>query len=144
MGIPYLDASALAKWYLNEPRSEDFEQYITRRRSAHISRLGMVEFRCLLSRRSRSKEISRKIQAEVFSRFLEHIREGYLAVHPLDDAYAWKALELLDRLNHHPLRTLDALHLATALALKASELATADRVMADAAEALGMVAVRFD
>jgi uncharacterized protein len=46
---PYIDTSALAKWYLNEPRSEDF--------GAVISRLTVVEFRCLIARRRRAGDI---------------------------------------------------------------------------------------
>jgi predicted nucleic acid-binding protein len=41
---PYIDTSALAKWYLNEPRSEDFGAFITRQEKAVISRLTVVEF----------------------------------------------------------------------------------------------------
>ena len=51
MSAPYLDTSALAKWYLNEPHAEAFEAYITRQASAAISRLAVVEFRCLPARR---------------------------------------------------------------------------------------------
>lgn len=45
---------------------------------------------------------------------------------------------LMDRLPDHSLRTLDALHLAIVEAAGFEVVATADRVMANAAEALGM------
>jgi hypothetical protein len=54
---PYLDTSALAKWYLSEPFSEAFEEFIQEQETAAISRLTVVEFRCLLARRRR--EIAR-------------------------------------------------------------------------------------
>jgi predicted nucleic acid-binding protein len=44
----------------------------------------------------------------------------------------------MDRLPDHPLRTLDALHLAVVEAAGFEVMATADRVMANAAEALGV------
>ena len=44
---------------------------------------------------------------------------------------------------HHPLRTLDALHLAVALHAGIDMLATADTVMADAATAMGLEVARF-
>ena len=62
---------------------------------------------------------------------------------PLDDAHAVAALDLLDRLRPHPLRTLDALHLAAALGAAAAVLATADRVMARAAADLGLDVATF-
>ena len=42
-GGPYIDTSALAKWYLSEASSEELD--------AEISRLTVVEFRCLPARR---------------------------------------------------------------------------------------------
>ena len=42
----YIDTSALAKWYLNEPLSDEFEAFIQSQAMADISRLTMVEFRC--------------------------------------------------------------------------------------------------
>jgi predicted nucleic acid-binding protein len=53
------------------------------------------------------------------------------------------AHDLLERLAGQSLRTLDALHLAIAHGVGTSLLATADRKMARAAEALGMATVTF-
>ena len=49
----YFDTSALAKWYLNEPRSEEVEEYIQAHGPVGISDLTVVEMRSLLSRRRR-------------------------------------------------------------------------------------------
>ena len=35
----YLDTSALAKWYLNEPRSEDFAAWMQEQDDTHIRTL---------------------------------------------------------------------------------------------------------
>ncbi len=43
-----------------------------------------------------------------------------------------------------PIRTVDAFHLAMAKQIQAEALATADRIMADAAAALDIPVVRFD
>ena len=72
------------------------------------------------------------------------MRAGYLTVYPLEDEHALAAAALIARLKSHPLRTLDALHLAIARGLDVEKVATADRIMAAAATALGMKAVRFD
>ena len=49
----------------------------------------------------------------------------------------------MGKLTELPLRTLDALHLATAQTLETDTLATADDVMRRAAEALGLTVVYF-
>ena len=59
------------------------------------------------------------------------------------DAHAQAALDLIERLRRHPLRTLDALHLAIALDTGADLLATADRIMASAAKSLGLPVATF-
>jgi uncharacterized protein len=139
----YLDTSALAKWYLNEPGSEDFERFLRDRRLATISRLTTVEFRSLLARRRRAGDLSVPIEQEAFRLFLKDVAAGYLIVHALDDNHAHAALALIERLHAHPLRTLDAIHLAIAQAIGSEILATADRVMAHAAETMGFQVAMF-
>jgi hypothetical protein len=73
----------------------------------------------------------------VLAAFEADLRAGFLTVHPLEDAHALAAIDILSRLRTHPLRSLDALHLAIALEAGCSVLATADRVLADAAAAQG-------
>jgi predicted nucleic acid-binding protein len=144
MAAPYIDTIALAKWYLNEASSEDFEAYIRRQEAASISRLTALEFRCLLARRRRLGEIDSRTESRVWAAFEGDIREGFLEVHPLDDGHALDAMGLVGRLRSHPLRSLDALHLAIARSLGAGQIATADRSLAHAAVALGMKVARFD
>jgi len=57
-GRVYLDTSALAKWYLNETRSEAFVEYLLGVDVAVISSLTRVEMRSLLSRRRRMGELT--------------------------------------------------------------------------------------
>ena len=75
--IIYFDTSALAKWYLNEARSDDVERYIQEHGPVAISELTVVEMRCLLARRRREKisiqkwklrclQPSKKISGRVF------------------------------------------------------------------------------
>lgn len=44
------DTSALAKRYLNEPRSDEFEAWLERAEEPVISSLALVEMRSLLAR----------------------------------------------------------------------------------------------
>lgn len=140
---PYLDTSALAKWYLNEPFSEEFEAFIQEQPTAAISRLTVVEFRCLLARRRRAREITKAIEARVYASFERDVGAGFLQVHIVADEHLIAALGLITRLGKYSLRTLDALHLAIAHGIHCRLLATADKSMADAGKAAGLRVARF-
>lgn len=140
---PYIDTSALAKWYLPEPGSEAFVEFIVRHDGALVSRLTTVELLCLLARRRRAGDITVEHERDAWMTFEDDIRAGHLLVQAIADDHALKARALLQRLHHLPLRTLDALHLAIAQTIGAEMLATADLGMARAAEALGLNVVIF-
>jgi predicted nucleic acid-binding protein len=136
MQVPYLDTSALAKWYLNEEASDQVESYLRTLPRALVSSLGALELRCLLARRRRSGEISVDLELEVRATFEDDVSQGHLELLPLADSDLAEAMRIMDRLRDHPLRTLDVLHLAVARSTT-TVLATADRVMAAAAQAAG-------
>jgi predicted nucleic acid-binding protein len=140
---PYLDTSALAKRYLDEPGSEDFDAFLGGRRRALISRLVVVELRCLLKRRLGARQIDARYEQAALADFADDVRRGHFQVEPLTDQHVLMAYDLIDRLLGHSLRTLDALHLAIAQSIGAEILATADFGMARAAEALGFNVVTF-
>lgn len=128
----------MAKRYLSETGSDEFERFTAHTRAASISRLTLVEFRCLLGRCRRNRDISTEIEKHALADFEDDILDGFLEVHPLEDRHAINARDLLERLTTVSLRTLDALHLAIATDIAAGQVATADRNFAQAARALGM------
>ncbi len=136
--IPYVDTSALAKWYLKEPLSEAVEAYLRSLPFAAISSLTTVEMRCLLARRRRYRQITTEHEMQCHGLFLEDISRGHLHVVTLEDSHTQAALRLMHLLPGHSLRTLDALHLAIARSAGFEIVATADRIMAQAAAALGL------
>jgi len=142
--VIYFDTSALAKWYLNEARSDDVEKYVQEHGPVAISELTVVELRCLLARRRRERNIDLKMEVRVFATFQEDIRQNFLICHPLPKALATGAISLLSILADVPLRTLDALHLMIAQEIQTDVLATADRIMAAGGKAMGFSVVRFD
>ena len=139
----YIDTSALAKWYVQESFSDEFDQYIQASGNPVISRLAMVELRCLLARRRRAGALSEQHEAEALRTFEEDIRLGYLAIVSMQDRDFAQASDLIEKLKTLPLRTLDALHLATAINAGHERFATADRVQAQAAQALGLQTDHF-
>ena len=141
--VIYFDTSALAKWYINEAHSDDVEKYLQKHGPVAISDLTIVEMRCLLARRRRDKSITAQIETEAFATFQEDIRRRFLTCHPLPDGLAAGTINLIALLPDVPIRTLDAMHLMIAKEISATELVTADRIMADGAEALGIKVIRF-
>ena len=132
----YLDTSALLKWYLQEPYSEEFADFIQNRPGARISSLSVTETHCTLGRLVRNRVITVAFATEVLATFSMQSTAGYLSLLPIRDEYLMHATELIDSLKQ-PLRTLDALHLAVAHASGCKEFATADKVQSKAAKALG-------
>ena len=143
MTAPYIDTSALAKWYIDEARSEDVEGYLRALPEAVIGGLTVVELRCLLARRRRRGDIAEDDEKAVFAAFQGDIIAGHLVVYPLAAGHTDEAVRIIDGLPDHALRSLDALHLAAARAIGAPVIATADRIMADPADALGLDVAYF-
>ena len=141
--IIYFDTSDLAKWYLKEARSDDVEKYIQGHGPVDISDLTVVEMRTLLARRRREKNIDPKTEIKIYATFEEDIRQKFLICHPLPVGLAAGAVNLLSVLFDLHLRTLDALHLTIAKEIQTEVLATADRIMAIGAEAMGFSVIRF-
>jgi predicted nucleic acid-binding protein len=141
--IVYIDTSALAKWYLNEIRSEDVERYIQTHHPVRISTLTAVEMRSLLVRRRRGREITSRIEMQVIATFEEDLRHGFLIRHPINDGVVAAAVNIIPIVSNASVKTLDALHLAVCRDIGASVLATADRIMAHAGRALGLVVESF-
>jgi uncharacterized protein len=126
----------LAKRYLSETGSDEFDRFIGSMTLASISPLTMVELRCLLGRRRRNRDIDVSAERRVADAFEEDIAQGFFEVYPLKDQHAIRARDLLVRLANIPLRMLDALHLAIALGINAGAVATADETFATAADVL--------
>jgi len=142
--LVYFDTSALAKWYLNESRSDDVEGYIQSHGSVSISDLTVVEMRALIARRRREKSIDVHLENRVFATFQEDIRLRFLICHQVVSGLFTAAVNLISVLHGIPLRTLDTLHLVMAREIQAESVATADRVMIRGAKAMGFDVVRFD
>ena len=144
MPAVYIDTSALAKWYLNENRSDDFEIWIKEQEDACISTLTATEFRCLLARRRRTGELTPTLERDIFSSFELDIQNNHLISYPVIDQHVKGAINLMEMLPDVSIRTIDAIHLNIAIDLAIMRLATADRVMIKAALRLGLQVERFN
>ena len=92
-------------------------------------------------------ELGRGKASSVLDKFEDDIRRGRFTLAPLGKDIQIRAVEITRAIlrKKHPslLRTLDGLHLATALELQSTELLTADRRMATAARLLDLSVTEF-
>ncbi|MEW6120786.1 MAG: type II toxin-antitoxin system VapC family toxin [Pseudomonadota bacterium] len=139
----YLDTSALVKRYLPERNSEAFDAYFAELGPVHISRLTMLELRSTFARKRRQARLNPEQEMAAMNEVRTDIQNGLLSVAPSTDADFIEAFRLMDELTALPLRTLDALHLATASGLGSGVIATADDVMRRAAQQLQLEVAYF-
>ena len=139
----YLDTSALIKLYVAEAFSNEVERLVAAADGLVISRLSMLEWHCAMARRLRTGQITQDYLNIARTEFTRHLADGYFRIVSFDDTLLIDALRVLDSVSPVPLRTLDAIHLTAARNAGVARLATADRVMADAANTLNLATDTF-
>ena len=113
--IYYFDTSALVKIYHREAGSEAVKAlYRSNRDQIIISNLAIPESLSTFQRKRRDGLTNKKETLTVLRRFFADITTRF-TVTPLDQRHILLSLDLIDR---QGLRTLDALHLASALLLR--------------------------
>lgn len=125
--LAYVDASALAKLVLDEPGAVEMRRWYVESERVVTSRIGIIE-----TRRACSRQAFDPQHLEVI---LKSVETAELSVRIADAAAI---------LGAQTLRTLDAIHVATALQLvpDLDAFVTYDDRLADAARALGLPVVR--
>lgn len=108
--ILYLDTSALVKLYVEE----DVRRAVREAEVVAISEIGFVEARSAFARREREGAFSEEGHDREVRRLRRDFDERYLAC-PVTGEVVARAGELV---REHALRAYDAVHLATALALR--------------------------
>lgn len=134
----YFDTSALAKWYLNEAKSEEVEDYLREVCPVSISLLTKVEMRSLMGRRVREGHFGAEIQSKILATFEGDIAAGHIVLLPSGAEAFHIGESLLGAHPDVPLSPMDALHFGMMRSSGLTVLATADRVMARAAAILGI------
>lgn len=139
----YVDTSALIKLYVAEPQSEEVEQFIETLAHPLISSLSILEWHCAMNRRLRTGAFDEHYHQIARAEFARHLASGAFRIHALHEGLYAQATYLIDSVSPLSLRTLDALHLAAAQSAQAKSVATADKVMAQAATRLGLQTTTF-
>jgi predicted nucleic acid-binding protein len=129
----YLDSCIIVKLLVVEPDSEFFIHSLAGK-SLVSSELSRTEVFSALLARERGGKISTTERRRAWREFEKRIADEEIRLEPLDTIVLRKAVYLLER--SHPqvaLRTLDAIHLATADLLQDFPLVTTDGRLRDAA-----------
>lgn len=128
-GVAYFDTSALIKRIVREAESEALADAVDDRRGDGVQLVGSAIAKIELSRALRRRGLG-AVEADRESRAA---LEG-IAIAPMTDV----VIEFARGIDPPILRSLDAIHLATAVAVGAHELWTYDARLAEAAAARGM------
>jgi predicted nucleic acid-binding protein len=139
----YIDSSALAKLYVPEPESERVDAYLRGRRDLMISELSITEVISAVARRKREGVLDAKRANQIRDAVLSDAGSGSFRRLDMSPGIHRDAERLLFSTESIPLRTLDALHIALALAGAASVFITFDGRLADAAVLHGLHVVEF-
>ena len=133
----YLDSCILVKLLVAEPDSEFFIGALEGRQLV-TSELAQPEVFSALLARERAGKISPQDRQLAWRELESRVKDGEIKIEPLTTIVLRKARHALEHCHPKvPLRTLDAIHLATADLVHNFPLATTDGRLRDAATLMG-------
>ncbi|MEY2880236.1 MAG: hypothetical protein RLZZ15_2616 [Verrucomicrobiota bacterium] len=133
----YLDSSVLVKLYVREPDTAECAALIGRQPMT-TSELAWGELASALMQKERAGYITPEVHAEAWATFLADVGARRVHLMELSGDTVLDAVEIMREVHPAvPLRTLDAIHLATFQNTVAGPLFSKDRRMNDAARLLG-------
>ncbi len=134
----YLDASALVPLYTPEAASEEMERIIMAAERVAVSDLTVAESKNAIIRKGRRQQMLPQDVVLALRLIDEHVAAQRFVLVEMRRDYLMQVPALSQQAPVH-LRTMDAVHLAIALAVEAIEMATYDHDLATAARAQGLV-----
>lgn len=134
----YLDSCIIVKLLSPEPDSVMFSQYCAGQ-LLHTSELAWTEVFAALLAKERAGKIPAALRERAVERFQTLVGRGTINLVPLNRVALNKANGVLKLCQPHiPLRTLDAIHVASADLCQQFPVVTTDQRMRDAAGRLGL------
>lgn len=134
----YLDASALAKLYVQESDSDLLDATLTGRRDVLLCELAITELTSALARRMREGSLDAVSGRRIYNQVLRDVRAGEFRLLDLTSATHRESERILMTVGRQvALRAADSLHLAAAALADARAFVTYDRQQYDAALAMG-------
>lgn len=134
----YLDSSVIVKILVEEPESDFFNEALMGRPLVS-SELALPEVCSALMSRERANLLKPPARRAAWAYFLGKVSETEIELQTLDLAVLQRAMHVMDRCHPHvPLRTLDAIHVASCELNLDFPLCTTDLRVRAAAEKLGI------
>jgi len=124
----YFDSSAYAKRFVEEPGSQRIDDICQKATEVGLSIICFPEILSALNRRVREKSISKKHYAAAKERFAKELSDVEI-INITPEVVARTGLLL----ESHPLRAMDAMHIACAIEWNSGLFVTCDRRQGDAA-----------
>ncbi len=137
----YLDSCVIVKLISHEPDSAAYHGLVAGQ-SIVTSELAVAEVRSALLTKERAGRISRKDRLTGWRLFQEKVREQEFLLLPLNRHIVERAGAVIDQCHPNvPLRTLDAIHVATAELHGGEEMCSSDQRVCDASDFIGLTFV---
>jgi len=141
--VSYWDSSALVKLYVREADSSIFEQYAATVLTVPItSHLAVFEIQTTLWRKESEGTIIGGSAKRTHEKLLQDIADGNIRIADLSPEAEHEFGSVLERcFQQKPpvaIRTLDAIHLGSAISSKETEVVATDKRLRDAANFLGL------
>lgn len=137
----YFDSAYIAKVYVNEPDSALVRNLVRHSSEVFSSSLALVEVTSVFQRYVREGRLTVTQGRELLDRLRDHISMAMWILIPITDALLNDTARLIQGLPAEvPIRTGDALHLATAINRGETEIWTNDRHLLRAAGHVGLKA----
>lgn len=134
----YLDSCVIVKLVSHEPDSEAYHRAVIGKYVV-TSELAVVEVRSALLAKERLGRISRQDRMTGWRLFTQKVREEEFLLLPLDRRVIERAGALIEQCQLQvSLRTLDAIHVATAELHGGEEMCSSDQRVCDASEFIGL------
>lgn len=128
-----MDSSALAKRYILEKGTEQVHTILQKSSELALCILTVPEISSALNRRLREGSLTEDDYQKIKLRFSNDVYDVVLL--QLTSAVIQRSLKLLEK---HPLRAMDSLHIASALAWQSELFVTADKKLFEAADKEGL------
>jgi predicted nucleic acid-binding protein len=128
----YLDSAIIVKLLVRESDSEWFDRHL-QGETFETSELALTEVRSALLAKERAGHLTAHERVSAGEKFLAMVQDDLFRLLPLSRAVLERASAVQLACHPHiPLRTLDALHVATAEMHRSRTLSTTDRRMREA------------
>ncbi|MSU49804.1 MAG: PIN domain-containing protein [Opitutus sp.] len=138
----YLDTSIVVKLYTRETDSAACEKTVAGHKLVS-SELLYAELWSALLAKERAGLLKPEHRFQIWEIFENHVLDDVIELVRLDGLLVREAAEIMAKVHPQvPLRTLDALHLATFASVESGPLFSADKRMIDAARALAFPLAR--